>query len=116
LKPLHTVRHVFGSHDLNLSLISVCLFPDPTASAIFKEVVMKPRTGGVPNPAVIAAGKALWASKLDAYEKILEHRPYLSGNNVTLADLFHLPYGQKLIDAGHGEALMDHKARPHVAK
>lgn len=77
---------------------------------------MKPRLGGVPNPDLIAASKAIWASKLDAYESILATRPYLAGNNLTLADLFHLPYGQKIIDAGHGEALMDHKARPHVAK
>lgn len=77
---------------------------------------MKPRLGGVPNPEVIAAGKAFLASKLDVYESILSARPYLAGQNLTLADLYHLPYGQKIIDAGHGEALMDHKARPHVAK
>lgn len=77
---------------------------------------MKPRLGGVPNPEVITAGKVVLAAKLDAYESILSTRPYLAGNNLTLADLYHLPYGQKIIDAGHGEALMDHTARPHVAK
>ena len=32
-------------------------------------------------------------SKLDAYEKILGKQAYLGGENLTLADLFHLPNG-----------------------
>lgn len=88
---------------------------DPPASQLYKEVVLKPRNGGVPNPEAITAIKALWTSKLDAYDAILSSRPYLAGQNLTLADLYHLPYGQKIIDAGHGEPLMDSKARPHLA-
>ena len=42
------------------------------------------------------AGKALLATlekKLEAYEVILSKQKYLAGDDVTLADLFHVPRG-----------------------
>lgn len=30
---------------------------------------------------------------LEGYERILSKQPYLAGDKVTLADLYHLPYG-----------------------
>ncbi|KMU75832.1 glutathione S-transferase 1 [Coccidioides immitis RMSCC 3703] len=35
-------------------------------------------------------------AKLDVYEQILSKQKYISGNALTLADLFHLPYGALL--------------------
>ncbi|KAG8764095.1 hypothetical protein FRC11_005505 [Ceratobasidium sp. 423] len=32
-------------------------------------------------------------AKMDGYERILSKQKYLAGDNFTLADLFHLPYG-----------------------
>ncbi|KAH7338988.1 glutathione S-transferase [Rhizoctonia solani] len=32
-------------------------------------------------------------SKLEGYERVLSKQKYLAGDNFTLADLFHLPYG-----------------------
>ncbi len=41
---------------------------------------------------------AKYAEELDAtlevYDSILAKQPYLAGDEVTLADLFHLPYGK----------------------
>jgi glutathione S-transferase len=38
--------------------------------------------------------------KLDVYEQILSKQKYLAGDEVTLADLFHLPYAELLPKAG----------------
>ncbi|KAG6810036.1 hypothetical protein H0H92_013626 [Tricholoma furcatifolium] len=50
--------------------------------------------------------------KLDAYEKILGKQRYLAGDEVTLADLFHIPYGVLLAPAGSD--ILDRK--PNVAR
>lgn len=46
-----------------------------------------------------------YVAKLDAalatYDTILSKQAYLAGNDVSLADLFHLPYGQLAKDLGH---------------
>ena len=77
---------------------------------------MKPsKTGRPVDETALQAALALFEDKMDGYERVLSQRPYLGGN-LTLADLYHLPLGTKIIDAGHGSALTDSKKRPHVAK
>lgn len=39
-------------------------------------------------------------AKLDAYDKLLSKQKYLAGEQITLADLFHLSYGAMLDQAG----------------
>ena len=46
---------------------------------------------------------------LDAYEKILSKKKYLAGDEITLADLFHLPAIDKLYASGQGD-LIDKRA------
>jgi len=53
-----------------------------------------------------------WRSKLDAYDKILAQQKYIGGNKITLADLFHLPYGSVLLGIGIDEF----SSRPNVAR
>jgi len=89
---------------------------DPTAGQLFREGIIKARNGGTINEATVNAAKVAFASKMDGYERILAKHEYLAGPNVTLADLYHLPLGAKLVTGGLGEALTDEKARPHVAK
>jgi glutathione S-transferase len=61
---------------------------------IIKERVSKPlRTGGVPDEARVAVLEKTLESRLAAYEKILAAQRYLAGDALTLADLFHLPFG-----------------------
>ncbi|KAJ7624270.1 glutathione S-transferase [Mycena polygramma] len=50
--------------------------------------------------------------KLDAYERILAKNRYLAGDKLTLADLFHLPYGP-LVASGDPEIF---QRRPNVAR
>ncbi|CCO36885.1 hypothetical protein BN14_11032 [Rhizoctonia solani AG-1 IB] len=38
-------------------------------------------------------------AKLEGYERILSKQKYLAGNNFTLADLFHIPYGHHINNA-----------------
>lgn len=59
--------------------------------------------------------KELYATleaKLDAYNTILGKQKYLAGDQITLADLFHLPYGFMLGQAGYD--IMTQK--PNVAR
>ncbi|KAM6494380.1 putative glutathione S-transferase [Amanita muscaria] len=55
------------------------------------------------------------AAKLDVYEKILSKQKYLAGNELTLADLFHIPKGVKLLlpDVGAGDLI---NSRPNVQR
>ena len=89
---------------------------DPLVSSIYREAVVKPRGGDLPNEAAITAAQAALDGTLDAYETILSHSHWLAGPNLTLADIYHLPFGEKIVSAGHGAALLDAKKRPHVAK
>ncbi|KAK7008226.1 glutathione S-transferase [Favolaschia claudopus] len=40
------------------------------------------------------------SAKLDGYEAILGKQKYLAGDEITLADLFHIPYASMLAVAG----------------
>ena len=50
--------------------------------------------------------------KLDVYEQILSKQKYLAGDELTLADLFHIPYGVLLSTAGSNAI----EVRPNVAR
>ncbi|KAM6499649.1 putative glutathione S-transferase [Amanita muscaria] len=55
------------------------------------------------------------AAKLDVYEKILSKQKYLAGDELTLADLFHIPKGVKLFypDVGGADLI---NSRPNVQR
>ncbi|KAF9534005.1 glutathione S-transferase [Crepidotus variabilis] len=53
-------------------------------------------------------------AKLDAYEKILSKQKYLAGDELTLADLYHLVYGSLLPNAGYTG--LESESRPNVAR
>ncbi|ESK89541.1 hypothetical protein Moror_1201 [Moniliophthora roreri MCA 2997] len=69
------------------------------ATAVFENVFKKYR-GGVPDPKVFSALIESLHAKLQVYEVILGKQKYLAGDEITLADLFHLPYGSMLSVAG----------------
>lgn len=50
---------------------------------------------------------------LAVYENILAKQKYLAGNEFTLADLYHLPYGVEALEVGL-KGLIDNY--PHVAR
>lgn len=74
---------------------------DPIAVAIAVEKIFKPMSGGVPDEARAEEEWKSLKSKLEAYEVILGKQKFLAGEEVTLADLFHLPYGYTLVSAGY---------------
>ncbi|CEI70315.1 hypothetical protein FVEN_g1166 [Fusarium venenatum] len=84
---------------------------DPNVSTIAAEEVFNPRKGlGPTNKDIVKAKiKDLDASFI-GYERILSKQKYLAGDNVTLADLFHLPYGQMTESLGLGELLPKYPA------
>ncbi|KAJ7759350.1 glutathione S-transferase [Mycena maculata] len=73
---------------------------DPFCSKAVAEMVFKPMRGMASDKAVFDTLVETLSAKLDAYEVILGKQKYLAGNEVTLADLFHLPYGSMLARAG----------------
>jgi glutathione S-transferase len=70
---------------------------DPPASGICIERIFGPLLKGAKTDEV-RVSKLIGALeiKLDGYERILARQPYLAGDEVTLADLFHLPWGSVL--------------------
>ncbi|KAI8904229.1 glutathione S-transferase-like protein [Powellomyces hirtus] len=85
---------------------------DPYASAIVFEKVFKGMFGlGEADESKVKELRSKLDEKLDVYEKILSTRSYLAGEEVSFADLFHLPYGSLLTPAGHGDAIA---SRPNV--
>jgi glutathione S-transferase len=86
---------------------------DPYASGIVYEKLWKVYAGDVTDEAQVKKHNDTLGAKLDVYEKILSKQKYLAGNECTLADLHHLPYGAKLYSVGYGH-LID--SRPHVKK
>ncbi|KAJ6560956.1 glutathione S-transferase [Mycena sp. CBHHK59/15] len=86
---------------------------DPFCSKAVAEMIFKPMKGQASDKSVFDTLVAGLSAKLDAYEVILGKQKYLAGNEVTLADLFHLPYGSML--AGAGSDLMTTKG-PNVTR
>lgn len=68
---------------------------------------------GEPDDALVAQHAAELDTTLAVYEGILSKRKYLAGDKVTLADLFHIPYGLKVRECGF---LSMFEKYPHVAK
>jgi len=73
---------------------------DPFASKAGFEGVIKKAKGLVTDQVALDAAVAALDAKLDAYEVILGKQKYLAGDELTLADLFHLPYGASLAKFG----------------
>ncbi|KAF9448596.1 glutathione S-transferase [Macrolepiota fuliginosa MF-IS2] len=73
---------------------------DSYAAPLVFEVVFKARRGLQTDPAKVKEYTEKLADKLKAYDQILAKQKYLAGDEVTLADLFHLPYGSMLPAAG----------------
>jgi len=87
---------------------------DPSASGIVFEKLFKKMKGlGEADEARVATLKQQLNDKLDVYDKILAKQPYLAGQEFTLADLFHLPYGARLVQIGEGHFF---DSRPNVKK
>ncbi|KAF8204436.1 glutathione S-transferase-like protein, partial [Mycena galopus ATCC 62051] len=73
----------------------------------------KPRKGLKTDPAVVAAAIADLDKALEGYDAMLAKQKYLAGDELTLADLFHLPHGPVLEREAKSDVMM---RKPHVAR
>ncbi|KAJ6528236.1 glutathione S-transferase [Mycena vulgaris] len=85
----------------------------PKVTKVRTETFFKSRQGLPIDEAAAAAAVSELAAKLDVYEVILGNQKFLAGNEITLADLFHL-YTAPLL-AGSGVDIMSRKG-PNVTR
>ncbi|KAF8881316.1 glutathione S-transferase-like protein [Infundibulicybe gibba] len=84
----------------------------PPLAGLMDEVLYKPRRGLTPDQAKYDEHIATLSAKLDVYDEILGKQKYLAGDEMTLADLFHVTGGSVL--GRIGSDLMTQK--PNVAR
>ncbi|KZP22411.1 glutathione S-transferase, partial [Athelia psychrophila] len=82
------------------------------AQALCYEKWFKSMIGQEADETVVAENKATLEGTLDVYEIVLSKHAYIAGNELTLADLFHLPCGARV--KGIFPELFS--SRPNVAK
>ncbi|KAH9961830.1 glutathione S-transferase-like protein [Russula dissimulans] len=86
---------------------------DPIAVAIANEKVYKQYRGQATNEERLKELIISLENKLDAIDKILSKQKYLAGDEITLADLFFLPYGSLIFEKlGYGGL----EQRPNVQR
>jgi glutathione S-transferase len=68
---------------------------------------------GEPDEALAKKNLALLDTNLAVYEKILSKQKYLAGDEITLADLYHLPYGVEAWEVGLRDVVNKY---PHVTR
>ncbi|KAK7006276.1 glutathione S-transferase [Favolaschia claudopus] len=73
---------------------------EPYAYPTVREKVFKPMRNLPTDKAVYDSSIETLDAKLAGYEAILGKQKYLAGNEIILADLFHLPYATLLAKAG----------------
>ncbi|KZT66181.1 glutathione S-transferase [Daedalea quercina L-15889] len=87
---------------------------DVYMNALSWEVIFKRYSGILTDEAIVADLLKTLNSKLDAYEVLLSKHRYLAGDEVTLAELFHLPFGNTLGTMGYD--LLTNSSRPNVSR
>ncbi|CAE7087360.1 unnamed protein product [Rhizoctonia solani] len=66
---------------------------DPNAAPLTGERIFAKMFGREADEKLVQKYIDALNTKMDGYERILSKQKYLAGDNFTLADLFHLPYG-----------------------
>ncbi|KAE9406213.1 glutathione S-transferase [Gymnopus androsaceus JB14] len=73
---------------------------DTFARKALYETVIQRQEGLLPSEMFTSSAVQEFSDYMSVYESILSHRKYLAGNEITLVDLYHLPYGEMLCNAG----------------
>jgi len=81
------------------------------SEAMFKKMMH----GQEPDPEKVKEHRAKVEAVLEVYEKILADRPFVAGQDFSIADIFHAPYGNYAVVSGNGD-LFDNPKRPNVSK
>ncbi|KAJ3996059.1 glutathione S-transferase [Lentinula boryana] len=69
---------------------------EPLARNALYETLMKQQQGFVPTDAIGSSALQELSNLADGYEFILSRQKYLAGDDISLVDLYHLPYGEML--------------------
>ncbi|EJD00510.1 glutathione S-transferase [Fomitiporia mediterranea MF3/22] len=85
----------------------------PSAAGLAAEKVFKPFNGAQGSDERAAEHISTLEKKLEGYERILGKQKYLAGNERTLADLLHLPYGTLITERCGFKGF---QATPNVAR
>ncbi|KAJ7899785.1 glutathione S-transferase [Mycena leptocephala] len=85
----------------------------PALLKLAMEAVAKPRRGQPVDPVILKEATDEMSAKLAVYEVILGKHKFLAGNEVSVADLFHMSYAPML--AGAGVDIMT-SSGPNVAR
>ncbi|KAK7026193.1 glutathione S-transferase [Favolaschia claudopus] len=88
---------------------------DFNADPLIKALARKRFLGQDSDQAPLDAKMETLEGRLDVYEKILAKQRYIAGDEITLADLFHLPRAQ-FIETYIKSGVMTSSSRPHVAR
>ncbi|KAJ3932768.1 MAG: glutathione transferase [Lentinula lateritia] len=73
---------------------------EPFAKNALYETIMKRQQGFLPSDAIGGSALQELSNNIEGYESILGCRKYLAGNEISLVDLYHLPYGEMLCNVG----------------
>ncbi|KAJ6463179.1 glutathione S-transferase [Mycena vulgaris] len=90
-----------------------CATFNPLVTKVRDETFFKPRRGLPTDQTALAAAVSQVSATLDVYEVILGNQKFLAGNEITLADLFHLYFAPLM--AGSGVDLMSRQG-PNVTR
>ncbi|KAG7089078.1 hypothetical protein E1B28_010787 [Marasmius oreades] len=101
-----------GLYDQAVS-VETANFSTIAGRAVFENMFKQMVTGQQPDPVVFNGLIKQLEEKLKVYEVILGKQKYLAGDELTLADLFHLPYGHRL--AAFGSDVMSRQG-PNVTR
>lgn len=78
---------------------------NPPASKIVSELVFKKWAGSKPDDDIVEKETENLEKVLDVYNKVLENRDYISGDNYTIADITYIPYAYQLLKCGLKETI-----------
>jgi len=75
-------------------------FDGPASTIAYEKVFKAWRGAGAADEAILKTQTAALDATFKGYEAILSKQKYLAGNELTAADLFHLPYGIMIKEVG----------------
>lgn len=100
--------HLFGRMEQWIS-VEASYFSDP-AIQLVKQLFWGPMQGVVTDNAIVEKAKSRVQRALDVIEDVLTDKPYLVGEQFTLADISWMPYIEYLFPAKMGQLITDRPA------
>jgi glutathione S-transferase len=74
---------------------------DPYAFGLVREIILGPTHWGKEiDPVNVDRLTTLLENRLHGHERVLSRQRYLAGDELTIADFYHLPFGMLLLEMG----------------